>query len=144
LKDIEKLIGKAFVREELEGFVPGARTPREERGGREGRSDRRPPRSGDEAAPVRERRPARDTSYQGARFNDNAPIHRDAEYERLRAKLAQTRVKDSLFNQPYQESKEDKAAAQASASGQSSVGNNKPKNKNAAPVAFLLGGSPRN
>ncbi|MFP5481810.1 MAG: helicase-related protein, partial [Gammaproteobacteria bacterium] len=157
LKDIEKLIGKAFVREELEGFVPGARTPREERGGREGRSegrnegrtyegrsDRRPPRSGDEAAPARERRPARDTSYQGARFNDNAPIHRDAEYERLRAKLAQTRVKDSLFNQPYQESKEDKAAAQASASGQSSVGNNKPKNKNAAPVAFLLGGSPRN
>lgn len=157
LKDIEKLIGKAFVREELEGFVPGARTPREERGGREGRSegrnegrtyegrsDRRPPRSGDEAAPARERRLARDTSYQGARFNDNAPIHRDAEYERLRAKLAQTRVKDSLFNQPYQESKEDKAAAQASASGQSSVGNNKPKNKNAAPVAFLLGGSPRN
>jgi len=37
LKDIEKLIGKAFVREELEGFVPGVRAPREERGGREGR-----------------------------------------------------------------------------------------------------------
>ncbi|WP_298540124.1 DEAD/DEAH box helicase [uncultured Limnobacter sp.] len=161
LKDIEKLIGKAFVREELEGFVPGVRAPREERGGREGRSegrgegrnegrtyegrsDRRPARSGDEAAPARERRPSRDMSYQGARFNDNAPIHRDAEYERLRAKLAQTRVKDSLFNQPYQESKEDKAAGEAAASGQSSVGNNKPKNKNAAPVAFLLGGSPRN
>ncbi len=161
LKDIEKLIGKAFVREELEGFVPGVRAPREERSGREGRgegrgegrnegrtyegrSDRRPARSGDEAAPARERRPSRDMSYQGARFNDNAPIHRDAEYERLRAKLAQTRVKDSLFNQPYQESKEDKAAAEAAASGQSSVGNNKPKNKNAAPVAFLLGGSPRN
>ena len=161
LKDIEKLIGKAFVREELEGFVPGLRAPREERGGREGRSegrgegrnegrtyegrsDRRPARSGDEAAPARERRPSRDMSYQGARFNDNAPIHRDAEYERLRAKLAQTRVKDSLFNQPYQESKEDKAAGEAAASGQSSVGNNKPKNKNAAPVAFLLGGSPRN
>ncbi|MEW6205403.1 MAG: DEAD/DEAH box helicase [Pseudomonadota bacterium] len=155
LKDIEKLIGKAFVREELEGFVPGARAPREERGGREGRSDsrgasrtegrsdRRPARTGDEAAPVRERRPSRDTSYQGARFNDNAPIHRDAEYERLRAKLAQTRVKDSLFNQPYQESKEDKAAAEAAA-GQTSAGNNKPKSKNAAPVAFLLGGSPRN
>jgi len=161
LKDIEKLIGKAFVREELEGFVPGARAPREERGGREGRSegrgegrnegrtyegrsDRRPARSGDEAAPARERRPSRDMSYQGARFNDNAPIHRDAEYERLRAKLAQTRVKDSLFNQPYQESKEDKAAAEAAASGQSSSGMNKPKSKNAAPVAFLLGGSPRN
>ena len=161
LKDIEKLIGKAFVREELEGFVPGVRAPREERGGREGRSegrgegrnegrtyegrsDRRPARSGDEAAPARERRPSRDMSYQGARFNDNAPIHRDAEYERLRAKLAQTRVKDSLFNQPYQESKEDKAAAEAAASGQSSSGMNKPKSKNAAPVAFLLGGSPRN
>jgi ATP-dependent RNA helicase RhlE len=165
LKDIEKLIGKAFVREELEGFVPGVRAPREERGGRdgrsgsrtegrtegrsdsrtyEGRSDRRPARTGDDAAPARERRPSRDTSYQGARFNDNAPIHRDAEYERLRAKLAQTRVKDSLFNQPYQESKEDKAAAEAAASGQSSVGSNKPKNKNAAPVAFLLGGNPRN
>lgn len=164
LKDIEKLIGKAFVREELEGFVPGARAPREERGGREGRndsrgasrsetrpegrtyegrSDRRPARGGDEAAPARERRPARDMSYQGARFNDNAPIHRDAEYERLRAKLAQTRVKDSLFNQPYQESKEDKAASEAAASGPSgSV--NKPKSKNAAPVAFLLGGNPRN
>ena len=161
LKDIEKLIGKAFVREELEGFVPGARAPREERSGREGRgasrsegrpegrsfegrSDRRPARTGDEAAPARERRPARDMSYQGARFNDNAPIHRDAEYERLRAKLAQTRVKDSLFNQPYQESKEDKAAAEAAASGQSSSSVNKPKSKNAAPVAFLLGGSPRN
>ena len=165
LKDIEKLIGKAFVREDLEGFVPGARAPREERGGRnesrggsrsegrtekptegrgyEGRSDRRPARNADEAAPAsRERRPARDTSYQGARFNDNAPIHRDAEYERLRAKLAQTRVKDTLFNQPYQESKEDKAAAESAASGQSSL--NKPKSKNAAPVAFLLGGSPRN
>ena len=83
-------------------------------------------------------------SYQGARFNDNAPIHRDAEYERLRAKLAQTRVKDSLFNQPYQESKEDKAAAEAAASGQSASTSNKPKSKNAAPVAFLLGGNPRN
>lgn len=157
LKDIEKLIGKAFVREELEGFVPGARAPREERSGREGRSDgrtegrtyegrsdRRPARSGDEAAPARERRPSRDMSYQGARFNDNAPIHRDAEYERLRAKLAQTRVKDSLFNQPYQESKEDKAAAEAAASGQSASTSNKPKSKNAAPVAFLLGGNPRN
>jgi len=161
LKDIEKLLGKAFVREELEGFVPGARAPREERSGREGRSegrsdgrtegrtyegrsDRRPARSGDEAAPARERRPSRDMSYQGARFNDNAPIHRDAEYERLRAKLAQTRVKDSLFNQPYQESKEDKAAAEAAASGQSASAANKPKSKNAAPVAFLLGGNPRN
>lgn len=161
LKDIEKLVNKAFVREELEGFVPGARAPREERGAREGRSDgrsgsrtegrsyegradRRPARSADDAAPVRERRPARDTSYQGARFNDNAPIHRDAEYERLRAKLAQTRVKDSLFNQPYQESKEDRAAADAAASGQTSSSVNKPKSKNAAPVAFLLGGSPRN
>lgn len=169
LKDIEKLVDKAFVREELEGFVPGVRAPREERGGREGRgdsrsgsrsdsrgegrsegrsyegrSDRRPARTSDEAAPARERRPARDTSYQGARFNDNAPIHRDAEYERLRAKLAQTRVKDTLFNQPYQESKEDKAAAEAAASGQATAGNNKPKSKNAAPVAFLLGGNPRN
>jgi superfamily II DNA/RNA helicase len=169
LKDIEKLVNKAFVREELEGFVPGARAPREERGGREGRnvgrsesrgaprtegrtegrsyegrSDRRPARTGDEAASARERRPARDTSYQGARFNDNAPIHRDAEYERLRAKLAQTRVKDSLFNQPYQESKEDKAAAEASASGQATAGNNQTKSKTAAPVAFLLGGNPRN
>lgn len=170
LKDIEKLIGKAFVREELEGFVPGARAPREERGGREGRnegrgdsrggsraegrsegrndsrtyegrSDRRPARTGDDAP--RERRPARDTSYQGARFNDNAPIHRDAEYERLRAKLAQTRVKDSLFNQPYQESKEDKAASEAAVSGQPGTVNNQPKNKNTAPVAFLLGGNPR-
>lgn len=34
LKDIEKLVDKAFVREELEGFVPGVRAPREERGGR--------------------------------------------------------------------------------------------------------------
>jgi ATP-dependent RNA helicase RhlE len=161
LKDIEKLVNKAFVREELEGFVPGARAPREERAGREGRSDgrsgsrsegrsyegradRRPARTADDAAPVRERRPARDTSYQGARFNDNAPIHRDAEYERLRAKLAQTRVKDSLFNQPYQESKEDRAAADAAASGQTSSSVNKPKSKNAAPVAFLLGGNPRN
>ena len=171
LKDIEKLVDKAFVREELEGFVPGARAPREERGGREGRSggsrsdsrgegrtegrsdsrtyegrsDRRPARTGDDAAPpARERRPSRDMSYQGARFNDNAPIHRDAEYERLRAKLAQTRVKDSLFNQPYQEWKEDKAAAEAAASGQATGGNNKPKSKNAAPVAFLLGGSPCN
>jgi superfamily II DNA/RNA helicase len=152
LKDIEKLIGKAFVREELEGFVPGVRAPREERGDREsrnegrgyeGRSDRRPTRTGDEAAPARERRPARDMSYQGARFNDNAPIHRDAEYERLRAKLAQTRVKDSLFNQPYQESKEDKAAAEAKISGQPASAASKPKSKNAAPVAFLLGGSPR-
>jgi hypothetical protein len=82
-------------------------------------------------------------SYQGARFNDNAPIHRDAEYERLRAKLAQTRVKDSLFNQPYQESKEDKAAAEAKISGQPASAASKPKSKNAAPVAFLLGGSPR-
>lgn len=159
LKDIEKLVDKAFVREELEGFVPGVRAPREERGGRtpgrtggrtegrsyEGRSDRRPARADDEATPtVRERRPSRDMSYQGARFNDNAPIHRDAEYERLRAKLAQTRVKDSLFNQPYQESKEDKAAAEAAASGQPAAGNNKPKSKSATPVAFLLGGNPRN
>ena len=36
------------------------------------------------------------------------------------------------------------AAAEAAASGQSSSGMNKPKSKNAAPVAFLLGGSPRN
>jgi len=162
LKDIEKLIGKAFVREELEGFVPGARAPREERGGRdgrdgrstsrdargaegrtEGRSDRRPPRTSDDSAPARERRPARDMSYQGARFNDNAPIHRDAEYERLRAKLAQTRVKDNLFNQPYQESREDKAAGDQASAQQSNL-SNKAKNKNAAPVAFLLGGSPRN
>ena len=160
LKDIEKLIGKAFVREELEGFVPGARAPREERGGREGRSegrtesryegrsqegrsDRRPARTSDDSAPARERRPARDMSYQGARFNDNAPIHRDAEYERLRAKLAQTRVKDNLFNQPYQESKEDKAAGDQASAQQSNL-SNKAKNKNSAPVAFLLGGSPRN
>ncbi|BET27165.1 superfamily II DNA/RNA helicase [Limnobacter thiooxidans] len=163
LKDIEKLIGKAFVREELEGFVPGARAPREERAGRdgrdgrtegrtesryegrsqEGRSDRRPPRTSDDSAPARERRPARDMSYQGARFNDNAPIHRDAEYERLRAKLAQTRVKDNLFNQPYQESKEDKAAGDQASAQQSNL-SNKAKNKNSAPVAFLLGGSPRN
>jgi len=163
LKDIEKLIGKAFVREELEGFVPGARAPREERGGRdgrdgrtegrtesryegrsqEGRSDRRPPRTSDDSAPARERRPARDMSYQGARFNDNAPIHRDAEYERLRAKLAQTRVKDNLFNQPYQESREDKAAGDQASAQQSNL-SNKAKNKNSAPVAFLLGGSPRN
>ncbi|MCR2745803.1 DEAD/DEAH box helicase [Limnobacter parvus] len=168
LKDIEKLVNKAFVREELEGFVPGARAPREERGGREGRgegraegrsdsrsgsrsegrsyegrADRRPARTADDAAPVRERRPARDTSYQGARFNDNAPIHRDAEYERLRAKLAQTRVKDSLFNQPYQESKEDKTAGDNTAGQQSNL-SNKAQNKNAAPVAFLLGGNPRN
>lgn len=157
LKDIEKLIGKAFVREELEGFVPGARAPREERDGRtegrtesryegrsqEGRSDRRPARTSDDSAPARERRPARDMSYQGARFNDNAPIHRDAEYERLRAKLAQTRVKDNLFNQPYQESKEDKAAGDQASAQQSNL-SNKAKNKNSAPVAFLLGGSPRN
>lgn len=163
LKDIERLIGKAFVREELEGFVPGARAPREERGGRdgrdgrtegrtesryegrsqEGRSDRRPARTSDDSAPARERRPARDMSYQGARFNDNAPIHRDAEYERLRAKLAQTRVKDNLFNQPYQESKEDKAAGDQASAQQSNL-SNKAKNKNSAPVAFLLGGSPRN
>jgi ATP-dependent RNA helicase RhlE len=164
LKDIEKLIGKAFVREELEGFVPGVRAPREERGGREGRSegrsvgrtesryegrsqegrsDRRPARTSDDSAPARERRPARDMSYQGARFNDNAPIHRDAEYERLRAKLAQTRVKDNLFNQPYQESKEDKAAGDQTSAQQSNL-SNKSKNKNSAPVAFLLGGSPRN
>ncbi|HEX4856582.1 MAG TPA: DEAD/DEAH box helicase [Limnobacter sp.] len=158
LKDIEKLIGKDFAREELEGFVPGERAPREEGAGRiggrlegrsesryESRTDRRPSRSGDEAPPARERRPARDTSYQGARFNDNAPIHRDAEYERLRAKLAQTRVKDSLFNQPYQESREDKAKAEAAAGAAQpgSVGS-KPRNRNAAPVAFLLGGTPRN
>lgn len=138
LKDIEKLIGKAFVREELEGFVPGARESLAE-----AKPDRRPVRTAVEASPARDRHSVRNTSYQGARFNDNAPIHRDAEYERLRAKLAQTRVKDSLFHQPYQESKQDKAASDKSV-GQNTNLNNKAVSKNAAPVAFLLGGSPRN
>ena len=159
LKDIEKLINKAFVQEELEGFVPGVRAPREERGERstgrgegrkdsrsgdakstEGRFDRR--RGADEASSDRPRRPARDHSYQGARYNDNAPIHRDAEYERLRAKLAQTRVKDALFNQPYQESKAEDSSSHSSRTQSASP--SKARAKNAAPVAFLLGGSPRN
>jgi ATP-dependent RNA helicase RhlE len=162
LKEIEKLINKAFVQEELEGFVPGERAPREQRGDRgagrgegrgdarssdaratgstQGRFDRR--RGAEEATPERSRRPVRDHSYQGSRFNDNAPIHRDAEYERLRAKLAQTRVKDTLFNQPYQEAKVEESSSHAGRGQSASPAKAKPKNT--APVAFLLGGGPRN
>lgn len=126
LKEIEKLIGKAFVCEELQGFEPRA-----------ARASRAPV----EAAPVRpERRPPpRDRSYQQGRFNDNAPIDRDAEYERLRAKLAEVRVRDALFSQPYQE-REESPVVEAY-SGQSAVGGARFK-KGKAAVPFLLGGLP--
>ncbi|HEX4879228.1 MAG TPA: DEAD/DEAH box helicase [Limnobacter sp.] len=153
LKDIEKLTSKSFEREELAGFVPGGHLRRErsefapaertERGERGERRSRAPREREADDAPARERRPSRDGGYQGARFNDNAPIHRDAEYERLRAKLAQTRIKDSLFNQPYQEKPGQAEAEQRENGRVGTPGMTKPKGKNTTPVAFLLGGAPR-
>ncbi|MCQ8895155.1 DEAD/DEAH box helicase [Limnobacter humi] len=150
LKDIEKLVSISFVREELEGFVPHAREfhhrEREEapRESREARRETREPRR----APREERPAGRDRSYQqGARYNDNAPIHRDAEYERLRSKLASTRIQDSLFNKPYVEKVDDKPTPSESpsnaAGGAPTAGSARDKSKNAAPVAFLLGGQRR-
>ncbi|HEY1059346.1 MAG TPA: DEAD/DEAH box helicase [Limnobacter sp.] len=158
LKDIEKLVSITFVREELEGFVPHARefhhgdrdgSAREGREARRGRSDEGRNEVRASRRSPREDRPAgRDRSYQqGARYNDNAPIHRDAEYERLRSKLASTRIQDSLFNKPYVEKADEKSASPSASStvadGVPTAGNTRDKSKNAAPVAFLLGGQRR-
>ena len=129
LKDIEKLIGTAFVCEALTGFDPRPARSSEHTG----RFERKPSLS---EPPRSERKPMRERTYQGVRFDDNAPIHRDAEYERLRAKLAQTRVKDVLFSQPYQE----KVHATAADGAVSSAIRNK---KNKEPLALLLGGQPK-
>lgn len=159
LKDIEKLIGKAFEREDLEGFAPGVRAGRGERDGdrqsrgrsdrgerndRGERTDRTDRASRAEGAEARERAPRREPTYRGVRFDDNAPIHRDAEFERLRAKLAQNRSKDSIFNQPYQEKPDDSAPSQGQGGGNSpAAGLGAKPRKNQAPLAALLGGTPR-
>jgi superfamily II DNA/RNA helicase len=153
LKEIEKLIGKAFVREDLQGFQPIVRSLRDVHFDRsdkvhkgfESRAGRAFSRSRDEVENGREHRPQREKSYQGSRFNDNAPIHRDAEFERLRAKLAQSCVKDALFNQPYEESKSNKVSSEQFASNQRQISSNLvTSNKSNISVAFLLGGNPKN
>lgn len=126
LKDIEKLIGKAFVCEELQGFEPRAVAHSRVRAAepQQARTERRPP---------------RERSYQPGRFNENGPIDRDAEYERLRTKLAAVRVRDALFSQPYQEREE--PAQDGGYSDQAGAGVPRVKRSKAV-VPFLLGGQP--
>lgn len=94
-----------------------------------------------------ERTPRRENSYQGKRFNDDAPIHRDAEYERLRAKLARAATKDEIFNKPYKDkgvesnrSDNPAGASEPTSRGRGSLLSGSKSNK---PVAFLLGGQPK-
>jgi superfamily II DNA/RNA helicase len=93
-----------------------------------------------------ERAPRRENSYQGKRFNDDAPIHRDAEYERLRAKLSRSAVKDEIFNKPYKD-KGVEADRSGNQSNTESAGRGRgallSSNKSNKPVAFLLGGQPK-
>lgn len=151
LKDIEKLIGQPIVRGELEGFVKPVSSSQsrstESRGARgsNGRDTERAPSRvpGNSSEPPRERRPRRESTYMPVRFNENAPIHRDAEYERLRAKLAKARVRDDIFSKPYKErTPNDSPVSQTgnSASGQGAVSSVR-NSKNTAAVPFLLGGS---
>lgn len=95
-----------------------------------------------------ERAPRRENSYQGKRFNDDAPIHRDAEYERLRAKLSRSAVKDEIFNKPYKDKgletdRSDNHAGVTTDSAGRGRGALLSGNKSNKPVAFLLGGQPK-
>jgi superfamily II DNA/RNA helicase len=131
LKDIEKLIGKAFVCEELKGFEPRARVGAKPSVASVARGPSR-----DEP---RTPRPARERTYIRSRFDDNAPIDSDAEYERLRAKLSRSPVRDALFHQPYQE--RDVAAGDGQQGADAGVGFSRAK-KNKVGVPVLLGGGP--
>lgn len=93
-----------------------------------------------------ERHPRRENSYQGKRFNDDAPIHRDAEYERLRAKLSRSAVKDEIFNKPYKDKgvqSESTHAGLAAGSEPTGKARGALLSKPNKPVAFLLGGQPK-
>jgi ATP-dependent RNA helicase RhlE len=134
LKDIEKLIGRPITLATLEGFVkPSAQvaTPTSRS------TTERAPRGG--SAP-RERAPRRENTYTPVRFNENAPIHRDAEYERLRAKLAQGKVRDDIFFKPYKEAVSNNASG-SGVGDASKNSNSSNQSKSRAPVAFLLGGA---
>lgn len=173
VKDIEKLINQPIPKAELEGFVPPSQSPRErgdrvEEPGRQSRSDRSArgergaergsdrntdrnsdrPQAADRASSGErpDRSPRRENSYQGKRFNDNAPIHRDAEYERLRAKLSRSAVKDEIFNKPYKDKGVQSESAHADmVDGAESAGRARGAllSKPNKPVAFLLGGQPK-
>ncbi|MDX1669840.1 MAG: DEAD/DEAH box helicase, partial [Limnobacter sp.] len=144
LKDIEKLIGKDIPKAELDGFVVPTHSGRPEESARGASRSARP-------TAAREERPRRGRQYSvGPRFDESAPIHRDAEFERLRAKLANLEQKnDSIFDQPY----DDDASSNDEQSTASSAPKNRPSavapsrkggsQKSKAPVAVLLGGSPR-
>ncbi|MFN4328986.1 MAG: DEAD/DEAH box helicase [Limnobacter sp.] len=148
LKDIEKLINKSFERQELEGFNPNARAfsaAPTARAPRERERTERDPAAIEQQRERRQTREARESTgraYQGARYDEKATIHRDAEYERLRAKLAQTRVRDSLFDAPYVEKPNEADQPAADSAGVSGAPAAR-KGKNTAPVAFLLGGQRR-
>jgi superfamily II DNA/RNA helicase len=164
LKDIEKLIGQSFVLEALDGFVAkseGVSHRHAVRGETGSAAIGRPARQGRSHAEGESHkregqdRPRRQHStYRGVRFDDSAPIHRDAEFERLRAKLGQLGGPDHLFSQPYEPSSSvlardaaeksaaEKSAAEKLASGAS--GFPSMRNKTQAPRAALLGGGPKN
>ncbi|WP_288109203.1 DEAD/DEAH box helicase [Limnobacter sp.] len=140
LKDIEKLIGKPIAKGQLEGFVASSANARSA----EPASRERRPRSSEDssAAAPRERRERKGPGYGSTRSDERAPIHRDAEYERLRAKLAQGRVRDDIFSKPYVE-KDNNPPKQEGSRQQGGQLSNGKSTKQTGPVAFLLGGSPR-
>lgn len=162
LADIEKLTKKRIEREVLTDFHPGESAGRSERpsrsdGGsrpvrsegtdfrRSGERGERPPRSESGSGEgVRERRPRPSR-------NEPSELRFDAEFERLRARVSQQPVRDSLFNQPYVEkhpvADETVAAGAQPGAVRSGTGTAGQAGRNItrskAPVAALLGGLKR-
>lgn len=142
LKDIEKLIGKPVPKADLEGFVAPSKVSSADGG--IGRTDR--PRDRHGAATTRlSRSNERTRDYStGRHFDDSAPIHRDAEYERLRAKLSSLSKYDEIFNRPYDDSgvvEQPSQQPRADLGGKVAPRSGSVKAK--APVAALLGGGPK-
>ena len=161
LADIEKLTKKRLEREVLTDFNPGAvsvrgergdRPPRSEEGGRPSRSEGGDSRRGGDRLPRGE-----SGSGEGARERRPRPTRKepselrfDAEFERLRARVSQQPVRDSLFNQPYVEKvSADTDAAQTSPAATAKGGaagaavGSRSIVRSKAPVAALLGGVKR-
>lgn len=161
LTDIEKLTKKRLEREVLTDFNPGqsngrsrdgadgeSRRERGERGeGRRGpdrgsdRPSERGPRVEGAVEAPRERRP------RGGR-PEPSELRFDAEFERLRARVSQQPVRDSLFNQPYvekapAESETSTVGFSAATASSSATAGSRSAAKAKAPVAALLGGLSR-
>jgi len=158
LADIEKLTKKRLEREVLTDFNPGESFSRPERAGRgdgAGRGPRTDSADGRRGAERTERPPRADaSSAEGVRErrprpsrNEPSELRFDAEFERLRARVSQQPVRDSLFNQPYVEKTpagaEDATTSAGSVSGREAGVGNRSVVRPKAPVAALLGGLKR-